>query len=150
MDLAILLLMSSRVMTEAVHEALAAEGHPAVRPAHGFAFQLIASTGGATAADLAAHLGVSRQAGKQMADELIALGYVMVEADPADARLRRLILTRSGEEVIALAIRFWDEQERRWQSLIGPQAMNDLKAGLRSYLSRNGALDGPPRLKPVW
>lgn len=150
MDLAILLLMSSRVMTEAVHEALAAEGHPAVRPAHGFAFQLIASTGGTTAAELAAHLGISRQAGKQMADELITLGYVTVEADPRDARLRRLVLTRSGDEVIGLATRFWDEQERRWRSLIGPQAMEALKAGLRGYLSQTEALGRPARLKPVW
>lgn len=150
MDLAILLLMGSRLMTEAVHEALAAKGHPSVRPAHGFAFQLIASSGGATAADLAAHLGVSRQAGKQMADELIDLGYLRVEADPTDARLRRLVLTRSGEEVIALAMGLWEAEERRWESLIGPQAMEALKSGLRAYLSQSGALDGPPRLKPVW
>ena len=56
-----LLGLATRVVTEAVHRGLAAEGFADVRPAHGYAFSLIAVRGGATGVEIAAHLGLGEE-----------------------------------------------------------------------------------------
>src|SRR5688500_1582317 len=114
-------------MTEEVHRRLAVEGHPDLRPAHGFAFQRISTHGSATGVELAEHLGVTRQAAGQMIDELERLGYVVRRPDPTDARLRRVSLTDRGHEVLALSAALWEAQERDWAGIIGEDAMAALE-----------------------
>jgi DNA-binding MarR family transcriptional regulator len=150
MDLAVLILLTSRLMTEDVHRRMAAAGFADLRPAHGFAFQLIASTGGATGVELAEHLGVTRQAAGQMVDELVRLGYVGREADPDDARLRRIVLTDRGRQAIAAATELWSAQEREWETLIGAGAMAAVQQGLLAFVEAQGGLQPPLRLRPTW
>lgn len=150
MELAILVLLASRLMTEEVHRRLAELGYEHLRPAHGFAFQLIDSRGGATGVELADHLGVTRQATGQMIDELERLGYVVRQADPTDARLRRVHLTDRGREVLALSAELWAAQERDWEQLIGAPEMAALRSGLGAFIDDRGGFDGPSRLRPTW
>ena len=150
MDLAVLVLLASRLMTEEVHAHLAEAGFGDLRPAHGFAFQLIASTGGATGVELAEHLGVSRQAAGQMVDELVGLGYVAREPDAHDARLRRIVLTAHGREAIGTATARWTAQEQEWEELIGASAIASLQHGLRAFVTARGGLEPPMRLRPTW
>src|SRR5689334_12824104 len=56
-------------LVQRVHEGVVARGFTDLRPAHGFAFVRI-SHGGATASELADHLGMTRQAASQLVDEL--------------------------------------------------------------------------------
>lgn len=150
MELATLVVLTSRLMTEEIHRQLADAGFADLRPAHGFAFQLLASTGGATGVELAEHLGVSRQAANQMVDELEARDYVVRTLDPTDARLRRIVLTPRGREVLTVAQKLWSAQERDWERLIGAPAMATLKQGLRAFVEQRGGLDAPLRLRPTW
>lgn len=150
LELAVLVLLASRLMTEEVHQQLAVQGHPELRPAHGFAFQRISARGGATGVELAAHLGITRQAAGQMIDELERLGYVVRRPDPTDARLRRVLLTDRGHEVLALSAALWEAQEQAWEHEIGPEAMRGLKSALHAWVDARGGLDSPRRLRPTW
>lgn len=150
MELAVLILVTSRLMTDEVHRRLAELGYPNLRPAHGFAFQFIASRGGATGVALADHLGVTRQAAGQMVDELERSGYVTRQPDPTDARLRRVHLTSRGREVLDLSATLWAAQERDWARLIGEEEMAAVRSGLSSFIADRGGFDPPLRLRPTW
>lgn len=150
MELAVLVLLASRLLTDQAHAQLAASGFGGLRPAHFFAFQLIGSTGGATGVQLAEHLGVSRQAAGQMVDELSRLGMVERRHDPQDARLRRIVLTAQGREAIAAALPIWNRLEREWEALVGEATMAEMRAGLLAWVGAHGGLDRPLRLRPTW
>ncbi len=145
-DLGILLAMAFRAMTDSVHAGLAEQGHPQLRPAHGFTFQYLASRGGATAVELAAHLGITKQAGVQLAEELERLGYLRRDPHPYDRRARVLTLTEQGWASIRAAGVLWQRAERHWAGLIGRGRFDQLRADLHAYVEDAG----PVPLKPVW
>ena len=142
LDTAMLVLAAASAVISAIQDGMAERGYTDVRPAHGFAFARIA-VGGATAADLAEHLGVTKQAAGQLVDQLVSGGYVRRDPDPLDARRRLLRLTargmactRAAEESAAAAV-------AAWRPSVGAK---DLRA-LHDALARLG-LGGP--LRPVW
>jgi DNA-binding MarR family transcriptional regulator len=113
-----------------------------MRPAHGFAFVRLAPDG-ATATDLAAHLGITKQAASQLVDELVRKGYVERRPHPGDARARLVVLTelgwactRAAEEAAADAVQSWVE-------LLGESEVRVLCDRLRRI-----APYGP--LRPAW
>ncbi|MEV0175969.1 MarR family winged helix-turn-helix transcriptional regulator [Streptomyces sp. NPDC050803] len=129
-------------LTQRINEGVVARGFVGVRPAHGFAFARLAP-GGATATDLAAHLGVTKQAASQLVDELVRKGYVERRPHPEDARARLVVLTelgwactRAAEEAAADAVRGWAE-------VLGE---GELRA-LREQLTRIAPY-GP--IRPTW
>ncbi|NEB79403.1 MarR family transcriptional regulator, partial [Streptomyces sp. SID14478] len=69
------LLAAAGELTQRIDEGVRARGFDGVRPAHGFVFVRL-SFGDATATDVAAHLGVTKQAASQLVDELVRKGYV--------------------------------------------------------------------------
>ncbi|MBK6011103.1 MarR family winged helix-turn-helix transcriptional regulator [Streptomyces sp. MBT53] len=102
-------------LTQRINEGVVARGFEGVRPAHGFAFVRLAPDG-ATVTELAAHLGVTKQAASQLVDELVRKGYVERRPHPVDARARLIVLTergwactRAAEEAAADAVRPWIE-----------------------------------------
>src|SRR5690349_3635589 len=92
---AMLLAMGFRAMTDRFHELLAPDGREPLRPAHGFAFRLL-ERDGLTVTELAAQLGVTKQATSKLVDELVAWGYVRRAAHPASGRAKALGLTAKG------------------------------------------------------
>ncbi|WP_338694920.1 MarR family winged helix-turn-helix transcriptional regulator [Streptomyces sp. Q6] len=142
MALSAALLAAAGELTQRIHEGVLARGFEGVRPAHGFAFSRI-SFGGATATDLAAHLGVTKQAASQLVDELVRKGYVERQPHPSDARARLVVLTergwactRAAEEAAADAVRPWVER-------IGEREARELGERLLAL-----APNGP--LRPTW
>ncbi|WP_406461429.1 MarR family winged helix-turn-helix transcriptional regulator [Streptomyces sp. NBC_01622] len=102
-------------LTRRIHEGVVARGFEGVRPAHGFAFVRLAPDG-ATVTDLAAHLGVTKQAASQLVEELVRRGYVERRPHPGDARARLVVLTelgwactRAAEEAAVDAVQPWVE-----------------------------------------
>jgi DNA-binding MarR family transcriptional regulator len=115
MALSAALLAVAGELTQRIHEGVVARGFEGIRPAHGFAFARLAPDG-ATVTDLAAHLGVTKQAASQLVDELVRKGYVERRSHPDDARARLIVLTelgwactRAAEEAAAEAVRAWGE-----------------------------------------
>ena len=113
MALSAALLAVAGDLTHRIHDGVVARGFEGVRPAHGFAFARLAP-GGATVTELAAHLGVTKQAASQLVDEIVRKGYAERRPHPDDARARLIVLTergwactRAAEEAAAGAVRAW-------------------------------------------
>ena len=144
-EIAVELLRASRALIDATHERLADRGHPQMRPAHGYAFQAIGAEG-LTASELGQALGITKQAAGQMVDELLRLGYVRREPDPADARRKRVTLTAHGIDALAQSAAVFEELCAEWDRRL-PDGMtrDDLLAALRA-----GSGDAPRALRPIW
>jgi DNA-binding MarR family transcriptional regulator len=137
-----LLLRASSRLVDGIQDRMARRGYDDVRPAHGFAFTLIAG-GGATAGQLAEHLGVTKQAAAQMVQELEAKGYVTRSTDPDDRRAKRVVLTARGRACTRAAERAAAEELAPWLDGLGPRATDGLLKALAAY-----ADEGP--LRPTW
>jgi len=142
LDLPALLLGTARALVDGIDAGVRARGFTDVRPAHGFAFALLAG-GGATTVDLAQHLDVTKQAASQMVEELVAKGYVERRPHPGDARARLIVLTDKGWACTRAADEAAEETLRPWADAIGPRRV----AALRADLAR---IAGPGRLRPIW
>jgi DNA-binding MarR family transcriptional regulator len=139
------LLLASRALFDELHRRLAAAGHDRLRPAHGFLFQAVGEHG-ATASEIAARLGITKQAARLVVDDLAALGYVERGADPADGRRRPVRLTARGYDALRRSEAIFDELRDELVPAVGPQGLAD---GLR-LLGAIEARYGPVPLRPVW
>jgi DNA-binding MarR family transcriptional regulator len=141
-SLAFGLLAVSRALADGISAGVRARGFSDIRPAHGFAFTRLAA-GDATVTDLAAHLGVTRQAAAQLVDELADKGYVERRAHPSDARARLVTLTPKGWACTQAAEAAMTDTIRPWAAALGEQRLLALRSDLLSIAPR-----GP--LRPVW
>jgi DNA-binding MarR family transcriptional regulator len=141
-DLPVLLLGAARALVDGIDAEVRARGFTDLRPAHGFAFALLAG-GGATVVELAHHLDVTKQAASQMVEDLVGKGYVERRPHPEDARARLIVLTDKGRACTRAADEAAEETLRPWADAVGPRRL----AALRSDLGR---LAAPGRLRPTW
>jgi DNA-binding MarR family transcriptional regulator len=136
------ILRAATQVTEAISAGLAARGFDDVRPAHAFAFARL-DEGGATVVDLAAHLGITKQAASQLVEQLVQRDYVSRELNPADGRAWLLGLTARGQACAQAAQATVDEVTRRWRKQLDRNVWAGLDAGL-------SALVTPGRIRPSW
>lgn len=136
------LLAAAGDLTSRINDGVVARGFEGVRPAHGFAFARLAPDG-ATATDLAAHLGVTKQAASQLVDELVRKGYVERRPHPGDARARLVVLTELGWACTRAAEEAAADAVRPWVELLGEGEVRVLCDRLRRI-----APYGP--LRPTW
>ena len=128
-------------LTRRINDGVQARGFE-VRPAHGFAFARLAPDG-ATVTELAAHLGVTKQAASQLVDELVRKGYVERRAHPVDARARLVVLTERGWECTRAAEEAAADAVGAWVEVLGEgevRVLCDRLARIAPY--------GP--LRPTW
>ncbi|MFE9030890.1 MarR family winged helix-turn-helix transcriptional regulator [Streptomyces iakyrus] len=142
MALSAALLAVAGGLTQRISEGVLARGFEGVRPAHGFAFARLAPDG-ATVTDLAAHLGVTKQAASQLVDELVRKGYAERRPHPEDARARLVVLTEWGWGCTRAAEEAAAEVVREWGDLLGEREVRSLGRQLLRI-----APDGP--IRPAW
>jgi len=130
-ELPLLLFAGFRSLIDRLHAELAEQGHPDVRPAHGFALQAI-GTAGATASEVGRRLGVSKQAAGKTVDRLVALGYATRTDDPSDARRKLIRLTPHGLDALARSAAIFDDLRSDWATALGPQRLHELESSLRT------------------
>ncbi|WP_435270499.1 MarR family winged helix-turn-helix transcriptional regulator [Streptomyces sp. 1222.5] len=118
MALSAALLAVAGDLTQRIHDGVVARGFTDLRPAHGFAFARLAPDG-ATVTDLAAHLGVTKQAASQLVDEIVRKGYAERLPHPKDARARLIVLTGRGWACTRAAEEAAAEVVGRWAELLG-------------------------------
>jgi DNA-binding MarR family transcriptional regulator len=128
-ELPLRLLLAFRVLIDGLHAQLAREGHPDVRPVHGFVFQAI-GPGGTTATELGRRLGVSKQAAAKSIESLERLGYVERGADPGDARRKIVRLTARGGDCLVRSARIFDDLRAGWAATLGEERLRELEADL--------------------
>ncbi|MET7604550.1 MarR family transcriptional regulator [Streptomyces avermitilis] len=142
MALSAALLAAAGELTQRIHDGVVARGFEGLRPAHGFAFSRLAPDG-ATVTDLAAHLGVTKQAASQLVDEMVRKGYVERRPHPGDARARLVVLTERGRACTRAAEEAAAEAVRPWVELLGEGEVGLLRARLSRI-----APAGP--IRPTW
>jgi len=142
-ELPLRLLLGFRVLIDELHAELARQGHPDLRPMHGFVFQAI-GPGGTTAAGLGRRLGISKQAAGKTIDALEQLGYVARGPDPADARRKVVRLTGRAVDALERSARIFDDLRARWAEVIGTERLRALEADLRKVTPPDAfRLDAP-------
>jgi DNA-binding MarR family transcriptional regulator len=129
-------------LVEGIQAGMVARGFDDVRPAHGFAFVRI-SAGSATNADVAAHLGITKQAASQLMEQLVRRGYVTRTSDPRDARNRLLNLTERGLACTRAAEEAAAEVVAGWRLELGPSRFTALRESLET-------IAGPGPLRIPW
>ncbi|KMS89297.1 MULTISPECIES: MarR family winged helix-turn-helix transcriptional regulator [Streptomyces] len=129
-------------LTQRIHDGVVARGFADLRPAHGFAFARLAPDG-ATATDLAAHLGVTKQAASQLVDEIVRKGYAERRPHPEDARARLVVLTERGWACTRAAEEAAAEVVGGWAELLGEGEVRGLVERLVRIAPR-----GP--IRPSW
>ncbi|MFJ4802909.1 MarR family winged helix-turn-helix transcriptional regulator [Streptomyces murinus] len=142
MALSATLLAAAGDLTQRIHEGVVARGFADLRPAHGFAFARLAPDG-ATVTELAAHLGVTKQAASQLVDEVVRRGYAERRPHPGDARARLIVLTERGWACTRAAEAAAAEVVGGWRELLGEAEVRALWGSLVKI-----APYGPVR--PVW
>ncbi|MGW1895599.1 MarR family winged helix-turn-helix transcriptional regulator [Streptomyces sp. NPDC002004] len=142
MALSAALLAAAGELTQRINDGVVARGFEGVRPAHGFAFARLAPDG-ATVTELAAHLGVTKQAASQLVDEIVRKGYAERRPHPGDARARLVVLTAHGRDCTRAAEEAAAEVVQGWTELLGEsevRVLRDLLARIAPY--------GP--IRPAW
>ena len=132
-----LLAEALRGTIDRLHAQLAAQGHPGVRPVHGFALQAIGPDGVSTV-ELGRRLGVSKQAAGKTVAALEALAYARRAPDPADARVQRIGRTPRGEDCLRRSAAILEAERARLARQVGEDR---LRAAEEVLLALAG---GPP------
>jgi DNA-binding MarR family transcriptional regulator len=132
-NLALLLLAGFRSLVDAAIVELARRGYHDVRPVHDFAMRAIAE-GTANASELGRRLSVTKQAAAKTIAVLQARGYVTRDADPLDARRKRLQVTSLGFEVLKQGEAIFDQLRNQWERQIGPTQLEDLERQLTALI----------------
>ncbi|WP_405004398.1 MarR family winged helix-turn-helix transcriptional regulator [Kitasatospora purpeofusca] len=131
-ELPLRLLFAFRTVIDELHERIAREGHPDLRPMHGFVFQAIGPQG-TTAVELGKRLGVSKQAAGKTVEQLERLGYVERGSDPADARRKVVRLTARGVDCLVRSARIFEELREEWVAQLGgEEQLRGLEDALRT------------------
>ncbi|MFF8231800.1 MarR family winged helix-turn-helix transcriptional regulator [Streptomyces caelestis] len=142
MALSAALLAVAGELTQRINDGVVARGFEGVRSAHGFAFARLAPDG-ATVTDLAAHLGVTKQAASQLVEEMVRKGYVERRPHPDDARARLVVLTGRGWGCTRAAEEAAAEAVREWGDALGERGVRALGEQLLRIAPR-----GP--IRPAW
>ncbi|HEX4226656.1 MAG TPA: MarR family transcriptional regulator [Pseudonocardiaceae bacterium] len=141
--LPLLLFAGFRTIIDRLHAELAEQGHPDVRPAHGFALQAV-GLDGATASDIGRRLGISKQAAGKTTDRLTALGYVERVDDAQDGRRKLIRLTARGIDVLTRSAVIFEQLHAEWATTIGDRQLADVETALRMVVPADGfRLDVP-------
>jgi DNA-binding MarR family transcriptional regulator len=140
LDLSLAAMLAGLAMAEEVERRVAAAGFGDARFSHGFVFQHLLREP-LTVGALARAMGVTQQRASKATSELEALGYVRREADPADARVRRLVLTERGHGVVAAAREARAALVAELRERLGARRVGAAERVLREALVALGAQD---------
>lgn len=136
----ILLMSAFRGLVDTVHAELEEAGFRGVRVTHGFAMQAIGQ--GCSSVELAARLGVSKQAATKTAKALEDLGFVTRSPGLTDRRERILRPTPRGVDVLGLSAESFARQVRRWRQQVGDEHVDmTLETLARADPGRKGPAD---------
>ncbi|GGP03669.1 MarR family winged helix-turn-helix transcriptional regulator [Nonomuraea glycinis] len=129
-ELPLRLLLAFRVLIDELHTELGRQGHPDIRPMHGFVMQAIGPHG-TTAVELGRTLGVTKQAAGKTIETLERIGYVQRAPDPHDTRRKVVRLTPYGLDALTRSARIFDDLRANWAAELGADRLQALESDLR-------------------
>ena len=116
--LARLLAMAYRAMIEGLQERLRSAGWRDVRPPYGFVL-LAARDAPSTTGDLAALIGITKQATSKLLDQMEAARYIRRNDNDADGRVEDIELAARGRRLLAEVEGIYAELEGEWADVVG-------------------------------
>jgi DNA-binding MarR family transcriptional regulator len=129
-------------LVDGIQEGLREQGFDDVRPAHGFAFVMLAARP-TTIVRLAEHLGITKQAASELAGQLVGAGYLRRRPDPDDRRAVLLELTDRGWACTRAAERAARDTVGGWRARVSARRFDTVASVLQEI-----AEPGP--LRPSW
>ncbi|HEY8924310.1 MAG TPA: MarR family transcriptional regulator [Polyangia bacterium] len=114
--------------------ASAPGGGPRMRPAHTALLPHL-DFEGIRLTDLAARVGVTKQAVGQLVDDLAALGLVERLEDPADKRAKRIRFSRQGYAALMHGLGVLRDLETALASKLGARRMRELHQTLKLMIA---------------
>ena len=146
--LARLFAIAYRQLIGGLHDRLQAQGWTDVRPAFGFVL-LAARDQPTSVTELAALMGMTKQAASKLVDAMATGGYIARGADAQDGRQRPISLTGRGEDLLSTVEQIYAELEDHWAKVIGTSHVNRMRGDLMRVLS--DPTDGQlPPVRPPW
>jgi DNA-binding MarR family transcriptional regulator len=121
-----LLRMPTDVMRRGILDSLHAHGYSDLTPSHFPVFRYPGPQG-QRPVDLAAQVGMSKQAMNYLLGQLEGLGYLERQSDPSDSRSRLVVLTPRGEATVGVIRDAVREIEAAWTVQLGEQEMDQLR-----------------------
>jgi DNA-binding MarR family transcriptional regulator len=88
--------------------------------------------------ELAAHLGLSKQAANDLVREFEAKGYITLEPDPDDGRAKRIVATERGRQVVEISLQSSRAVGRRWAEQVGEERYAVFEEVLSEIVAANG------------
>src|SRR5258707_3821453 len=137
-----LLLRASRIVNRHVVEGLHERGYADLRSTHTTLLSNI-DLAGSTVTDAAERAGITKQAMGRLASELEDAGYIRVKSDPKDARVRLLLLTRTGRQLMLDSLEVMTDLERRYEGSIGRDRLAAILRGLAAFVEEPGQPENP-------
>lgn len=131
-----LLRLARATYADAVRQALAAAGFGDM-PRNGSFVVGAVARGGAPLGRIIEGLGVSKQAGGQLIDGLVARGYLERAVDPADRRRLTVTLTARGRGAAAVTRKAVDRIDAQLARRIGPLCLAHARATLTAIAEIN-------------
>lgn len=136
--------------TELIDEVfgqLAAAGFEGLRPVHRPILRDLL-TSNLRPSELAARLGLSKQAANDLVREFEAKGYITLQPDPDDGRAKRIVATDRGRQASKTAQEASNAVSRRWTELVGEEryavfeeVLHTIVATTPRPLTRSGSPD---------
>jgi DNA-binding MarR family transcriptional regulator len=124
-----LLLKASRKVNSRVVGELRARGFSSLRSMHTTLLSNMDLAGSSVTAT-AERAGITKQAMGRLAVELETAGYLRIESDPEDLRVRILRFTPSGERLMRESLDVMSELERGFGRRLGREPYRALREGL--------------------
>lgn len=145
--LARLMAMAYRSLVVSLHEELAHRGWRDVRPQYGYVL-LACRDRPTTSGEVAALLGVSKQAASKLVDAMVEAGLLLRRASAEDARAKPLVLSARGRRLLGTVEDVYVELEEGWAAIIGRRHLEALRSDLVRVLE-SGADGSLPAVRPV-
>lgn len=121
-------------LVEEIHESLASEGYPEIRPAHGNVFQFIGRNG-ARLTEMAAKAQMTKQSMSYLVEYLEKEGHVECVQDETDKRAKIYRLTKKGWKAVNIAEKAVQGFEKKCRKKLG-RSKYDKLIGLLTELDK--------------
>jgi DNA-binding MarR family transcriptional regulator len=145
--LARLFAIAYRSLIDDLHERLAARGWRNVRQNYGFV--LLAARGpGIQASEIAALMGISKQAASKLVEAMEQAGYLRRDPHADDLRAKVVTLTGRGDELLAAVEEIYAELEDEWVAILDRARVDALRCDLTTVLRATHGGRLPP-IRPV-
>ncbi len=136
-----------RTLIEDLHRELHSRGWTDVRPAYGFV--LLAAADVTTVGDLAALMGMTKQAASKLVDDMVGGGYLGRSTAGADARRKDVRLTARGRALLDEVESIYREMDERWAATLGADRIERVRTDLETVLLDPDTHQLPP-IRPLW